>query len=322
MACRFKSGSGYQLLKCMKNIDDINAKEIDISKLISIIFEKKLLISSITAFFAIFSIIYALLLPNFFTSKSTLYPVIDEANEASALSSMASKYGGLAAASGISLPQNVGVSKTAVMIATINSREFFSHLLTFDGVRENLFAISNYNPETRSIEYDEEIYNRSTKKWLQGKPSDLEVYKVYGKILSLKEDKATGLITISITHQSPIFANDFLELIIFEINDIMRKRDLIESTESLEYLSIQLSKTLQSDIKFSINQLIEAQLKKKMLTQVRKYYILNPIDAPFIPEEKSEPKRSEIVILITIIGFIISIIFVMYRNYSFILNKK
>lgn len=296
-------------------------KEIDLIKLFSLLWDKKYLIGSITFIFTFFSILYALWLPNIYSSKSVLHPVIDDATEVNALSSMASKYGGLAAATGISLPQNVGVSKTAVMIATINSREFFSHLLTFDNIKLNLFATKAYNPETKSIEYDTKIYNPETKNWIEGEPTDLEVYKMYGKILSLNEDKVSGLITISIDHQSPIFAKDFLELIIYEINDIMRNRDIVESTESLEFLTSQLSKTPQSDIKFSINQLIETQLKKQMLTKVRKYYILNPIDAPFIPEEKSEPKRSEIVILFTILGLIFSIIIVMYRNFNKIINK-
>lgn len=296
-------------------------KEIDLIKLFSLLWDKKYLIGSITFIFTFFSILYALWLPNIYSSKSVLHPVIDDATEVNALSSMASKYGGLAAATGISLPQNVGVSKTAVMIATINSREFFSHLLTFDNIKQNLFATKAYNPETKSIEYDTKIYNPETKNWIEGEPTDLEVYKMYGKILSLNEDKVSGLITISIDHQSPIFAKDFLELIIYEINDIMRNRDIVESTESLEFLTSQLSKTPQSDIKFSINQLIETQLKKQMLTKVRKYYILNPIDAPFIPEEKSEPKRSEIVILFTILGLIFSIIIVMYRNFNKIINK-
>ena len=296
-------------------------KEIDLVKLFSHLWDKKYLIGSITFIFSFFSILYALWLPNIYSSKSVLHPVIDDATEVNALSSMASKYGGLAAATGISLPQNVGVSKTAVMIATINSREFFSHLLTFDNIKLNLFATKAYNPETKAIEYDPKIYNPETKKWIEGEPTDLEVYKIYGKVLSLNEDKVSGLITISIDHQSPIFAKDFLELIIYEINDIMRNRDIVESTESLEFLTSQLSKTPQSDIKFSINQLIETQLKKQMLTKVRKYYILNPIDAPFIPEEKSEPKRSEIVILFTILGLIFSIIIVMYRNFNKIINK-
>ncbi len=296
-------------------------KEIDLIKLFSLLWDKKYLIGSITFIFSFFSILYALWLPNIYSSKSVLHPVIDDATEVNALSSMASKYGGLAAATGISLPQNVGVSKTAVMIATINSREFFSHLLTFDNIKLNLFATKAYNPETKAIEYDPKIYNSETKKWIEGEPTDLEVYKMYGKVLSLNEDKVSGLITISIDHQSPIFAKDFLELIIYEINDIMRNRDIVESTESLEFLTSQLSKTPQSDIKFSINQLIETQLKKQMLTKVRKYYILNPIDAPFIPEEKSEPKRSEIVILFTILGLIFSIIIVMYRNFNKIINK-
>tara|TARA_B100000963_G_scaffold196536_1_gene171039 strand:+ start:2173 stop:3093 length:921 start_codon:yes stop_codon:yes gene_type:complete len=298
-----------------------HSQEIDLKLLFKVLWDKKVFISALSSIFAILSIIYALLLPNYFTSQSTLYAVIDEGDTGSTLSSMASRYGGLAGVAGITLPQVDGASKTAIMLATIESREFLSHLLTFEGVREKLIATKSYNTSSKTISFDKNIFNSESNTWVDGQPSDLFTYNAYKQIISLYEDKISGLITISVTHKSPIFAKSFLDLIIQEANNIMRQRDMIESSDSLEYLTNQLDSTKQADIRYSINQLIETQLKKQMLANVRKFYILNPIDIPFIPEEKSEPKRSELVIMLTIIGFIFSILIVLFRHYSEILKE-
>ena len=297
------------------------SQEIDLKLLFKVLWDKKVFISALSSIFAILSIIYALLLPNYFTSQSTLYAVIDEGDTGSTLSSMASRYGGLAGVAGITLPQVDGASKTAIMLATIESREFLSHLLTFEGVREKLIATKSYNPTSKTISFDKNIFKSESNTWIDGQPSDLFTYNAYKQIISLYEDKISGLITISVTHKSPIFAKSFLDLIIQEANNIMRQRDMIESSDSLEYLTNQLDSTKQADIRYSINQLIETQLKKQMLANVRKFYILNPIDIPFIPEEKSEPKRSELVIMLTIIGFIFSVLIVLFRHYSEILKE-
>jgi len=276
-----------------------------------------------TSCFAILSVIYALSLPNYFTSQSTLYPVLDDADTSSSISSMASRFGGIASVAGITLPSGNGASKTDIMLATINSREFFSHLLTFEGIRENIFATESYNPSEKKIDFDPDIYDSTNNKWLDGVPTDLQVHKLYKQqILDLSQDKASGLITINVTHKSPIFAQEFLDLIISEINNIMRQRDIVETSNSLKYLTEQLANTNQADVRFSIGQLIESQLKKQMLTKVRKFYILNPIDRPVVPEEKSKPKRSEIVITYTILGFIISILFAISKHYAFIFKDQ
>ena len=114
---------------------------------------------------------------------------------------------------------------------------------------------------------------------------------------------------------SPNYAFNLLNLIINELNETSREKDLAESNRALEYLENQLSITQQKDIRNSINKLIEAQLETQMLTNIRNEYLLKPLDMPYIPEIKSSPGRAIICIVITFIGFILSIVAVLIRNY-------
>ncbi|MBT5274930.1 hypothetical protein HOL82_03260 [Candidatus Woesearchaeota archaeon] len=141
-------------------------------------------------------------------------------------------------------------------------------------------------------------------------------------MLSIAQDKITGFISINIEHISPVFAKDFLELIIRESNELLRKKDMEESKQGLVYLTSELSKTPFVEIKGSINALIEAQLETQMLAQIHQDYILVEIEPPFIPELKSKPSRSFICILGTMLGGVLSVLIVLIRHYFFVEEEQ
>ena len=129
-------------------------------------------------------------------------------------------------------------------------------------------------------------------------------------MISISQDKMTGLITISMEHLSPIFAENFLNLIINEANNLNRQIDINDTSKALKYLEQELASTSLVEIKKSINQLVEAQLETKMMASIHEEYSLVTIEPPFVPEKKSRPVRSLIVIFATILGGIFSVIVV------------
>jgi LPS O-antigen subunit length determinant protein (WzzB/FepE family) len=133
--------------------------------------------------------------------------------------------------------------------------------------------------------------------------------------LSIIMDNKTSFITLSMDHRSPLFAESFLSLIIEEINSLSRERDIKESEASLNYLYNELNSSKQSDIRLTISQLIESQLKKQMLARVKTDYILQSLDPPFIPEERTSPQRTSLVLISTFIGVIVAILFTLIRFY-------
>ena len=57
------------------NVNDKNEKEIDLKEIFGVLFDGKLLILGITSAFSIAAVIYSLLLPNVYQSKTILSPV-------------------------------------------------------------------------------------------------------------------------------------------------------------------------------------------------------------------------------------------------------
>ena len=134
-------------------------------------------------------------------------------------------------------------------------------------------------------------------------------------MITVMKDRMTGHVTIKIEHISPVFAYDFLSLVIKEANNVYREIDFDSATRALTYLNQELSSTSQLEIKKSISNLMENQLETKMMANIHDDYVLMTLEPPFIPEMKSGPIRSLIVILSTIAGGLLSVILVLFRRY-------
>ena len=288
--------------------DEINFRDI-----LNSLTQSKFLILFTVIAFAIGSVAYSLSLTNKFTSSSTLKLV----NESGAANQSSSGLGMISSIAGINL--SGGSSKSDFVITTITSRDFLRHLLTFEGVKPTLAAYKSYDKVNKKIIYNEIIYNNEKKSFtddLLKLPTFQNIYSTYNNILSVGMTKS-GFITIAVNHESPEFAYSFLSLIINELNTLSRKKDLIESEDSLEYLYSELSKTKQIEIKDSINQLILSELRRQMFAEVRTNYLINPLDQPFLPELKSSPNRAKICISGTILGFFIGILIAIVRYFGF-----
>ena len=80
-----------------------NKNEIDLSEFIRTLWDNKIFIIIVCIIFGVSSVIYALSLPNKYTSSSTLI-ISDTSSSTDGLGGMASQYGGLASLAGVRLP--------------------------------------------------------------------------------------------------------------------------------------------------------------------------------------------------------------------------
>tara|TARA_B100000945_G_scaffold182949_1_gene146685 strand:+ start:90 stop:1001 length:912 start_codon:yes stop_codon:yes gene_type:complete len=293
-----------------QNSDD----EIRLLDIFNILWKEKILILSVSSIFAFCSVFYALSLPNIYTSDV----VLKVAGSNGASMSNNSQFGSIAALAGVNIGTGGGMDEKADLAKqTIRSRDFVKHVSKFDEVLPSLMALKEYDPTSQSIIFDEEVYDSSNQKWISPLPSEYEVYKKFLSMVNVFIDIDTGFLAISVSHQSPFFARYFLELIINELNNIERNRDIAEAQRSKEYLGEQLGIYKVADIRNSINALIQSQLETEMLANVRVDYLLRPLDSAYVPEKKSAPVRSMICISITFIGFLLSVFVVLIRHYLF-----
>ena len=292
----------------------------DIFMIFEIIWNNKFKIFFINTLFIAAGIMFALSLPNKFTSTALLKTTSEESQ--SMIANLASQYSGIASMAGISLPGSTSDS-SALAIETLKSKFLFNEIIETPYFRENIFASKSLDPILGEIVYDSKLYDFNSSSWvrkpkgnIKEKPSNIEVYEVFKKTFNVVKNKETGFIKISYEHISPKFSKIVLDAMVQKANQLTRLNAMDSTSKSIEYLKLQLDDTQQNEIKSSINAVMESQLKKQMLANVQVDYLITPIDPPFVPEKKSSPSRALICIISLFLGIIFSF------TYIFLLHIK
>ena len=283
----------------------------------TILHNKKLFIG-VVLLFSLFGVIFSLLLPNIYLSKAILSPSAEN-NDLS--QSIARNYSGLTSLAGISLPSvETNLSDEAVEI--IRTLSFFSKLVdSNDSLIPNLIAAKKWDPMERKIKYDESIYVSDKDLWIrevdfpkQKIPTYQEAFAIFKENFVVIKDKQTGFIRISFEHLSPDFSKQILDDIIVSINQQIKDREKEKAKRTLEYLNAEMQKTNLAEIKEVLSGLAQAEIQTISLAEATEDFVFKVLDEPYIPEEKSKPNRSLIVVLFSLLGVIFSSLIIIARS--------
>ena len=297
------------------NYDD----EIDLRELFHVLWDKIFYIGAITSIFSLISIIYALMLPNIYQSQAVMMPMEDNQG----MSGMLGQYSGMASLAGISLPSESG-SKAQEAIARIQSFEFFSNSFLPHIKLENLMAVKKWNRASNTLTYDASDFNSESGQWVRKVkpprstiPSSQEAYKKqYQEIMSVSEDKKTSFVTLSVEHQSPVIAQQWVEIMMDQIDQVMRDQDRQTALQSIAYLNSLAPTVNYEEISKALASLQQEQMKRLMMVEANENYIFKVLDSPIVPEMKVKPSRSLIVILGTMLGMMLSVLGVLVFHYT------
>ena len=245
-------------------------------------------------------VVWSINIPNKYTSSMLL--MLNEDQQSQGIDSD-SQFGALASLTGLGSGLE---DKSSYVIEKLKSKDFSRKLMERRNFKKNLMASSYYDVETEELFFDEKIINKDNGQWLIEEPSFMEFHKALAERLRISKTDLGGFIKVSFSHLSPKFSYSVLQSVLIEINEEERKLDLDKSISAIEFLNSRLATTPQVEVRKSINNLIEVQLKTQMMSNIEKDYLVRPLDSPFIPEEKSSPWRSLIVLLAGILAFLTS----------------
>lgn len=247
------------------------------------------------------SVWLAIKMPNVYLTTGIYAPATDKK---SGLGGLGSQIGGLASLAGINLSSGGAVDKTDLAIELLRSKDFVARFIGKYDLKISLMAAKGWDQQQDAIVIDPKIYDEESKRWMRksialrtAEPTLLEAAEEFSKLLEVSKDKTTSMVKISFQYYSPKLAKRWVDLLIMEVNDDIRQRDIEEAQASIQYLNEQLSLISISDIRESIIQIIQDQTKTLMLTNIRKEYVLKTVDPAFIPEEKFKPRRAIIVMM-------------------------
>ena len=294
--------------------------EIDLKELFFVLWNAKLFIIAITSFFAVLSVVIALLQPNIYESSAVLAP----RNAQSSLSGLAAQYGGLAAMAGIQLPGGEEGSKTLIAMEKMKSKQFFEEYL-YEEILVELMAAENWDASSNTLKIDADAYDLQKSKWIRDveppfkpEPSMQEAHLEFiEKHFSLSQAKETGMVSIAVEHISPYVAQKWVNLIITGISNSLRQTDVLEATKAIAYLNELRENTNLVNMDVIFSQLIEEQTKTIMLANVSEDYVFQVLDPPYAAEEKSKPSRALICILGTLLGGMLATLAALVLHYAF-----
>jgi|TARA_B110000259_G_scaffold50037_1_gene58766 LPS O-antigen subunit length determinant protein (WzzB/FepE family) len=266
-------------------------EEIKLIDFFNILWDRKLKIILVGVLSSIFFINYALSIPPSFTARA----IIKVSDSQATSTSLNSGLSGLASMAGISLG-STGTKTEDIVMETVLSRTFFTHLAGIDRTLANIMAVDRYDSENERIIYNSESYNFETNEWIKLPSSYMSYRKYITSTVGITKDKFTNFMVVSVTHQSPQYTKELLELIISELNVMARQKEKLEADKRIGYLNKELARTSINDIKNTINVLLKSQMQKKMFAEVSQDFLVNYIDYPFVPEFQSAPNKRVIVI--------------------------
>ncbi len=296
------------------NVQTDELSKLSFIKIVSLMWQNRIAVISIWLLSAIGSVIYALSLSNVYKSEAVLVAAIDSGSMG-----LSGQIGSLAAMAGISIGKDKPGDKSELAVQLLKSREFVTEFLVRHKLAVDLMAAKKWDPITDTLEYDADVYDIDRKVWTRRvdppqtpEPSPQTLYKHFDEMFVADKDKLTGLIKVSLLHPSPKLAQEWLNQMIIDVNEEIRRRDIEEASRSIQYLQKKVEETNISELKSLFYSLIEEQTKTLLLANVKKEYALKMIDPPYAPEEKSSPRRAVIVLFMTFAGVLLSILVTLF----------
>jgi len=297
-----------------KHSDD----EIDLRELFSVLWAGKRLIVGITAVFALVAVFYALSIPNQYRATVVLAPA---QSDGGGLSGALAQLGGLASLAGVNIPKG-DLSESQIAQQVMRSWNFVDNFINRNDLYVDLYASEGWNQQTNLLVIDEDKYDFETKMWLLeddngvlSPPSSWDLYEAFSERLSISEDDETGLVSVSFEFYSPEIAKIWLDMLIESVNIHMQQRQVSKVANNIQYLKDQVSQTSIAEMQAAFYSLIEEQIKSKMLAEASPEYAFVTVSPAMVPEEKSRPKRALICVLGTLLGGILSVLWVLSRYF-------
>jgi len=295
--------------------------EIDLRELFSVLWAGKILIVAVTAIFAMVSVGYALSLANQYKASAVVSP---SQSGGSSLGAMAGQLGGLASLAGINIGSGES-NETQEAMEIMQSWAFMEEFIHTHDLQVPIYAAIGWDKGSNSLKLDKDLYDVTLKHWLiegdesgeNRAPSSWELYEAFRGRVAVSQDKKSGLINISVEYYSPQIAKQWVDLFITTINDYMRARKLEQVNRNIEYLTAQIDKTAIADMREVFYQLVEEQTKSKMLAEASPEYAFVTVSRAMVPEEKSQPQRALVCVLGTLLGGMLSVLWVLVRRYAF-----
>ncbi|MCG9757544.1 MULTISPECIES: Wzz/FepE/Etk N-terminal domain-containing protein [Pseudoalteromonas] len=279
-----------------------NNEDVSIGDIFTLVKQRLLVIIVVTGLFIGLGVAFALSKANIYQSQVLLSPASNPSNSSGGLSG---QLGGLAALAGVQLGGG-SADKSLLHLERFKSRVFLTEFIKKHKLKEKIYAAKSYEWQKGELLYDAD----KLAKFDVNAEEPISINMVFEQFIEnnfeLEIDTKTGLVALSVLHQSPFVAKEITDLLVKDINQVIRQEEISEANKSIDYLEAALEATKVLETKKMFYQLIEQQHRTKMLASVKEEYAFKVIDPAIIPERKYGPNRALIVVIFALLGGVLA----------------
>ena len=293
--------------------------EIDLRELFGVLWSGKIKIIVITTIFAVGSVFYALSIPNQYKATALLAPA---QSDGGGLSSALSQLGGLASLAGVSIGGGES-SESQIAQEIMKSWSFVETFIADNKLAVEVYAAEGWSKGSNQLKINEDAYDTESGEWLAEDsdgnivpPTSWQLFTAFSGMLSVSEDKTSGLVTVSIEYYSPQIAKEWLDMYVSAINEHMQARQVAKVSNNIDYLEAQIDKTSIAEMREVFYTIIEEQTKNKMVAEASPDYAFVTVSQSMVPAEISQPNRAMICILGMFLGGVFSVLLVLLTHYA------
>lgn len=263
-------------------------EEIDLVNLLKVIWRRKAWIVLATSLMTLVAVVHVLTATEWYRAEVVLVP--RESRPSGSLSAQFGQLAGFADIAGLSL----GQASKQEALALLRSAGFARRFVERNGLLSKL-----------SREFAPRVMQGGDKQ-VDLAPHLVDAFRQ--KVLTISEDKKTGLIIVAIEWTDPLSAAKWANAIPRQLNAEMQGRVLNEGAHNLRYLKSELASAETVSLEQAIARLMESETQQLMLAQGAEDYALRVIDDAQEPHKRSRPKRTMIVFLVSVSGLLLSLL--------------
>lgn len=290
------------------NTQVLEEDEIDLKELFKTIWKYKYKIAIFTSVVVFATLVYVLSIPNSYKSEIILTTQSDGKSSGGGLANLASLAGVSLGSSGS------GKDPFTMMETTLKDYEFNKSIIEKYNLIEKI-----QNPQNLvfALGFDGFYFSSNDK---EIKNLDEAIYSInqkLNKILSISEDKKTGLITLKAEYTDRFFAKELVDIYLKEMIEKIKLQDMKEIDKQIEYYTKELSNTYDVSLKEQVSKSLSALMQKRVFSLANDYYFVSKVTDSRVAyiKEKTQPKRALILVVSIVTSIILGIFMAFFLEF-------
>lgn len=283
--------------------------EIDLRELLLRIWRRRWFIALVTTALVVMAVLHLTSATYSYTVKLKVAPIGGEGGNG--LAGLAKTAGAL----GLQVPSSGEVSNLDLYLAMLKSQEVAERLVTSQDLMLTIFA-NEWDEQAQDWREPEAGLKarvaRTVKEWLGlpqlgwEPPSSRRLLSYLEQAVLVNQPSSTPILTVSVDHPDPVFAEKLLMRLHNAADAILRERTLARTGKHIDYLHGLLQRTRATEYRTALVDALTSQEKLRMAAMADVPFSVEVVSGPVVSAGPTSPRPRQMLLLAVVLGFMSS----------------